>query len=397
MAMILSPELRKIYFDTSGNPLAGGKLYTYQSGTSTPQSTYTDSGGGTANANPVVLDANGEANVWLDPALSYKFVLKNSSDVTQWTVDSVIGLLTPDAVATASLQDLSVTTAKLAADSVTAAKLADSASVDADRAVTADHIRDGVVTRAKLATGAVAKVTVTASKTTTYTATTSDDVIPCDATSGGFTVTLPAAATCSGKVLEITKTDASTNVVTVDGNASETINGVTTVALAVRYQVCRIVSDGTGWHLLAFNFPRSEVYVEGANGQGSTNTQIRRYDSAVTTVGTGITYADSAANGASFTINEAGIYTMSITDAHSVALGAHFGVSKNSNQLTTALGTITAAHRLVVNLALYSNASAYQTTGTTAQLSVGDVIRPHSGCDSADNEGVSFRITKVSS
>lgn len=76
-------------FDTNGNPLSGGKLYTYSAGTTTPQVTYTDQGGGTPNANPVVLDTRGEADVWLDPALVYKLVLADSADVTIWTVDQV--------------------------------------------------------------------------------------------------------------------------------------------------------------------------------------------------------------------------------------------------------------------------------------------------------------------
>ncbi len=77
-------------FDSNGDPLAGGKLYSYAAGTTTPQTTYTNAGG-TTNANPVVLDANGEADVWMDPALAYKFILKNSLDVTQWTVDNIPG------------------------------------------------------------------------------------------------------------------------------------------------------------------------------------------------------------------------------------------------------------------------------------------------------------------
>lgn len=146
----IAPFLKQRYFDANGNPLAGGKLYTYQAGTTTPQATYTDSTAATPNANPVVLDANGEANVWLDISLSYKFILKNSSEVTQWTVDNVIGLAANDAIPTNALQNLSVTTAKLADDSVTAAKLADDASIDANRAVTTNHIRDNAINRNKM-------------------------------------------------------------------------------------------------------------------------------------------------------------------------------------------------------------------------------------------------------
>jgi hypothetical protein len=84
----LSP-LPKLYFTGSdGLPLVGGKLYTYQAGTTTPLATYTDSSGGTANSNPVILDSRGEAGVWLSDA-SYKFVLKDSNDVLIWTQDNV--------------------------------------------------------------------------------------------------------------------------------------------------------------------------------------------------------------------------------------------------------------------------------------------------------------------
>lgn len=86
---VLVPFPRFRAFDSSGNPLSGGKLYTYAAGTTTNQTTYTDQGGGTPNANPVILDSSGEANVWVDPTLSYKYVLKNSSDVQQWSVDNI--------------------------------------------------------------------------------------------------------------------------------------------------------------------------------------------------------------------------------------------------------------------------------------------------------------------
>lgn len=151
MAMSLAPVLKRQFFDANGNPLAGGKVYTYQSGTVTPQNTYTDSGGLTANANPIILDANGEADIWLDPSLSYKFIVTSSADAVLSTEDGIIGLLTNDSVSTAALQALSVTTAKIANDAVTADKLADHASTDASRAVTTNHIRDAAITAAKLA------------------------------------------------------------------------------------------------------------------------------------------------------------------------------------------------------------------------------------------------------
>lgn len=88
MPTTLSPSPKQQFFDANGNPLVGGKLYSYAAGTSTPLATYTDSTGGSANTNPVILDSRGEANVWLASA-SYKLVLKDYNDVTIWTVDNI--------------------------------------------------------------------------------------------------------------------------------------------------------------------------------------------------------------------------------------------------------------------------------------------------------------------
>ena len=84
----LSPLPKLQFFDSNGNPLVGGKLYTYAAGTSTPLATYTDSGAGTPNAYPVILDSRGEASVWLGTFL-YKFILKSAVDATIWTVDNI--------------------------------------------------------------------------------------------------------------------------------------------------------------------------------------------------------------------------------------------------------------------------------------------------------------------
>ncbi len=78
------------FFDNAGLVLAGGKLYTYAAGGTTNQATYTDASGGTPNANPVVLDSAGRANVWLGSA-SYRFDLFTSAGVAVWSVDNVTG------------------------------------------------------------------------------------------------------------------------------------------------------------------------------------------------------------------------------------------------------------------------------------------------------------------
>lgn len=87
---LISPAPILQFFSDAGDPLAGGKLYTYIAGTTTPQTTYTDQTGVTANTNPVILNARGEASVWLGTS-SYKFLLKTSLEVTIWTIDNIAG------------------------------------------------------------------------------------------------------------------------------------------------------------------------------------------------------------------------------------------------------------------------------------------------------------------
>jgi len=85
----LTPNAKQQFFDANGNPLAGGKLYTYAAGTTTLLATYIDSTGTTSNANPIILDSRGEANVWLVPGTSYKFKLTDANDVQIWVVDEI--------------------------------------------------------------------------------------------------------------------------------------------------------------------------------------------------------------------------------------------------------------------------------------------------------------------
>lgn len=74
---------------------------------------------------------------------------------------------------------------------------------------------------------------------------------PCDATAGAITVNLPAVSSNTGLRVCVKKTDASTNVVTLDGNASETIDGATTKALSTQYKAYEILCDGATWHIVA--------------------------------------------------------------------------------------------------------------------------------------------------
>jgi hypothetical protein len=85
----LSPLPKLQFFGTDGLPLVGGKLYTYAAGTTTPIATYTDHTQDNLNTNPVILDSNGQAGVWLTDSITYKSTLTDADDVPLFTVDYV--------------------------------------------------------------------------------------------------------------------------------------------------------------------------------------------------------------------------------------------------------------------------------------------------------------------
>lgn len=84
----LTPTPKQQIYGSDGNPLVGGKIYTYAAGTTTPLATYTDAGAGTANTNPIILNSLGQANIWLGSS-SYKFSVYTSADVLLYTVDNI--------------------------------------------------------------------------------------------------------------------------------------------------------------------------------------------------------------------------------------------------------------------------------------------------------------------
>ena len=97
MAVFLSPVggVAAQFFTNTGAVLTGGKLYTYEAGTTTPAATYTTSAGTTARTNPIVLDSAGRVpgsgEIWILP-IAYKFILKDSNEVLIATYDNISGI-----------------------------------------------------------------------------------------------------------------------------------------------------------------------------------------------------------------------------------------------------------------------------------------------------------------
>ena len=91
---LLSPTPKQQFFDSDGIPLAGGKIFTYAAGTTTPITTYVDAAGVTTNTNPIILNSLGQAVIWLLSTASYKFVVNPVNDVLMFTTDNIAVTLT---------------------------------------------------------------------------------------------------------------------------------------------------------------------------------------------------------------------------------------------------------------------------------------------------------------
>jgi len=135
----------------------------------------------------------------------------------------------------------------------------------------------------------------------------------------------------------------------------------------------------------------SMVRLHTANGYGSTNTTIRRWTTTVANVGADITYADSAANGSTFTINTPGVYAISYSDSFSA--GSSMGISLNSSQLTTGISSITTADILSVMTASAANFGGF--VSSVVSLVAGDVIRAHTNGTTTGTVPQVFSIVKV--
>jgi hypothetical protein len=77
-------------FNSQGAPLAGGRLYFFQAGTTTPQSPYQDSGLAIPHANPIILDAAGRIPQFFLADGSIKVRLDSSIGVTQLAADGIL-------------------------------------------------------------------------------------------------------------------------------------------------------------------------------------------------------------------------------------------------------------------------------------------------------------------
>ena len=84
-------------------------------------------------------------------------------------------------------------------------------------------------------------------KTSNYTASNGDCVLA-DASSEAITITLPSPS--NNAIVNVKKIDSSANVVTVEPNGSETIDGSSSKTIDTQYESYTFISDGTNWYII---------------------------------------------------------------------------------------------------------------------------------------------------
>lgn len=153
---------------------------------------------------------------------SVNFVIDNGIQSYRGTAAQIKAyILAASSIATAMIQDAAITTAK---------------------------ILDANVTRDKLAAGAFAKKSIR-SVAATGAALVTDDII--ELSGATFTLTLYAASGNAGRILELIHAGTTgSQIYTIDGNSSETINGYADWKLYKNGERLRIYCDGTNWKIL---------------------------------------------------------------------------------------------------------------------------------------------------
>ena len=120
----------------------------------------------------------------------------------------------------------------------------------------------------------------------------------------------------------------------------------------------------------------SNVRLDTANGYGSTGTAIRRFTNERVNVGSGITYTDSATDGASFTAIRSGFYFASYSESANSSSGIA-AISLNASSLNVSPNSLADSEVLAsVQLGNVTNAENFSVSWA-GWLWAGDIIRPH--------------------
>ena len=102
---------------------------------------------------------------------------------------------------------------------------------------------------------------------------------------GPYTVTLPAAASNTGRVYSIKNIDSDCDDITIDGNSTETIDGSATYVLDSYNNVVRIISDGSNWFIINENTVACTAFTCGTDVTWTYNGGSVTYGTVLSSTG----------------------------------------------------------------------------------------------------------------
>lgn len=211
---------------------------------------------------------------------------------------------------------------------------------------------------------------IVSAQSATYTITTTDGVSTVLVTTGSTnrTVNLPAAASSTNRVIRIKKVDSGTGKVTIDGNASETIDGDTTKDMVLQYEAMTLQCDGSNWHILDRQGIVTKWTSYTPTGSFSTNSTYTGYwrrngDNIESVVS--IAFA-GAPNSVSATLNMPLSYTIDTSKIPGTSTEVSYGTVKATDVGTRGYvgGSVVPASTTVLSLYFLTADSTYgyQTT-----------------------------------
>ncbi len=217
--------------------------------------TYSRAGimGGGGDRGAIIANNRLVGQLWIESFLGKEVIVGNVSDYT----DVAVKLMNGDDYSIVSDNQLEgyiyIDSTYNRVESNRAAYISEDVNADYNIIKTnyfttpASHSVNGANTIVRSNEGFSTIKTVTAS----YSATWADEIILVDASGAAVTVTLPPPASYPNVPITIKKIDSSTNVVTINPNATETIDGAASQSLSAQNAFITVVSDGVNWYIVA--------------------------------------------------------------------------------------------------------------------------------------------------
>ena len=294
-------------------PLSFGKVFTYEQGTTTPKQTWTNELKTSANTNPVILDAFGQCNLYLDG--KYRIVIKDKDDVQ---IDTVDYIRDPATIARDFTEEILNAYAELALDPTNLNTVATNISSVNTTAINIQAVIDAYDNATTSTTQAgIATDQATIATTQANTATTKASEASASATSASNSAT-----------------SASNSATTATTKANEANNSATTATTKAN-EASASATTATNQATTATT-KASEASASATSANNSATTATTKASEASASATSASNSATSASNSATTATTKANEASASATSASGYATSASNSATSASNSADTA-------------------------------------------------------------